>query len=143
MWWDHGMGGTVETWRAGPGPGDRRQTWVLWAAAPAAAPSGSSQPHCWPFCVSSHCPGLGLLSMPLSFPAPAPRRACLQRRGFGESSEATQEVGADCQSVSAVSEEMCFICRKQLKGFCNTGDTVLQPLCLVCVTYCSAELLRK
>ena len=38
---------------------------------------------------------------------------------------------------------MCFIWRKQLKGFCSTGDVVLQPLYLIHVTYCSAELLRK
>ena len=41
-----------------------------------------------------------------------------------------------------MSEVMCFISRKQLKGFCRTGDVVLQPLCLIRVTYCSAELLR-
>ena len=101
MWWDHGMGGTLETGglvrpARGPAADDGLCGWPPLLQLH----HGASRPHCGLFCISSHCPGLGLPSMPLFFTAPAPSTACLQRRGFGENSEATQEVGADCQSFS-------------------------------------------
>ena len=101
MWWDHGMGGTVETGGLGrPARGPAADDGLCGWPPLLQLHHGASRPHCGLFCISSHCPGLGLPSMPLFFTAPAPSTACLQRRGFGENSEATQEVGADCQSFS-------------------------------------------